>query len=81
VKIFSETHNFNSIETPILQQGETRIGVVIEDNVWVGADAIILDGVIIDRDSIIATGSFINRSIEPYSVVGGVPGKLIKTKV
>jgi len=81
VKLFSETHNFNSIELPILQQGETRIGVIIEDNVWIGADAIILDGVIIGRDSIIAAGSLINRSIEPYSIVAGVPGKLIKKRV
>lgn len=79
-KIFSETHNFDSIEIPILQQGETRIGVIIEDNVWIGADVIILDGVTIGRDSIIAAGSLINRSIEPYSIVAGVPGKLIKKR-
>lgn len=80
-KIFSETHNFNSTEIPILEQGETRIGVIIEDNVWIGADVIILDGVTIGKDSIIAAGSLINKSVEPFSIIAGVPGKLIKMRV
>jgi acetyltransferase-like isoleucine patch superfamily enzyme len=81
VKIFSETHNFYSLEVPILQQGETRIGVVIEDNVWVGADVIILDGVKIGKESIIAAGTVVNKTIEPYSIIAGVPGKLIKKRI
>jgi acetyltransferase-like isoleucine patch superfamily enzyme len=53
-------------------------GVTIEDDVWVGTRAIILDGVRIGRGSIIAAGAVVTRDVLPYAVVGGVPAKVIK---
>jgi acetyltransferase-like isoleucine patch superfamily enzyme len=53
-------------------------GVTIDDDVWIGACAIILKGVTIGRGSIIAAGSVVNKDVNPYSIVGGVPAKLIK---
>ncbi len=52
--------------------------VSIENNVWIGANVTILPGVTIGNNSIIAAGSIVNKSIEPFSLVGGVPAKLIK---
>jgi acetyltransferase-like isoleucine patch superfamily enzyme len=52
--------------------------VVIEDDVWVGTGAIILKGVTIGRGSIVAAGALVVKSIPPYSIVGGVPAKIIK---
>jgi acetyltransferase-like isoleucine patch superfamily enzyme len=80
VSIFSENHRFSDLEKPIREQGETRIGVIIEDGVWIGSGAAILDGVTVGQHSIIATGSVVNKNVPPYSIVGGVPAKLIKTR-
>lgn len=54
--------------------------VVIEDDVWIGANATILKGVTIGRGSVIAAGSVVNKSCPPYSIVGGVPAKVIKAR-
>jgi len=58
----------------------TKGPIIIEDDVWIGTDAIILSGVTIARGSIIAAGSVVVKSTEPYSVVGGNPAKLIKKR-
>lgn len=52
--------------------------VVIEDDVWVGASAIILKGVTIGRGAIIAAGAVVTKDVCPYSVVGGVPAQFIR---
>lgn len=54
--------------------------VVIEDDVWCGANVTILKGVTIGRGSIIAAGAVVTQSFPPYSVIGGVPAKLIKMR-
>ena len=50
----------------------------INDGVWIGSKSVILDGVILGKNSIIAAGSVVNKSVPPYSVVGGVPAKILK---
>jgi len=80
VSLFSENHRFESTETPIVLQGESRKGVTIEDDVWVGAGSIILDGVTIGKGSIIAAGSVVKDSIPPYSIAAGVPAKIIRNR-
>lgn len=57
---------------------ETKGDIEISDDVWIGANAIILSGVKIGRGSIIAAGSVVNKNVPPYSIFGGVPAKLIK---
>lgn len=54
--------------------------VTIEEDVWIGANVTILKGVTIGRSSIIAAGSLIIKDVPPYSIVGGVPAKVIKMK-
>lgn len=78
VNIFSETHNFDNPDVFINEQGETRKGVIIKDGVWVGSRATILDGVTVGENSIIAAGSLVNKDVPPYSIVAGVPAKIIK---
>lgn len=80
VSVFSENHNFLDTEKPIRDQGETRIGVIIENGVWIGSGAIILDGVTVGNNSIIASGSVVNKNVAPYSIVGGIPAKFIKSR-
>lgn len=52
--------------------------VIIENDVWIGVGAIILKGITINRGSIIAAGALITKDVPPYSIVGGVPAKLLK---
>ena len=77
--IIPANHKFDDI-IPISQQGETRKGIVIEDNVWIGSGCSILDGVTIGTGSIIAAGSVVNKNVAPNTIVGGVPAKFIKVR-
>lgn len=59
---------------------ENDLPVVIEDGVWCGANVTILKGVTIGRGSVIAAGAVVTRSCAPYSIIGGVPARLIKMR-
>lgn len=63
--------------TPLFSQPETREGIKIEDDVWIGANVSILDGVTIGTGSVVGAGAVVNRSCLPYSIIAGVPAKLI----
>jgi acetyltransferase-like isoleucine patch superfamily enzyme len=52
---------------------------VIEDDVWIGAGAIILDGVCVGRGAVVAAGAVVSKDVSPHTVVGGVPAKVIQT--
>lgn len=80
VSIFSENHNYDNLDLPISMQGETRKGVIIESGVWLGTRVVILDGVRVGENSIVAAGSIVNKDVPPYSIVGGVPAKMIKSR-
>lgn len=54
--------------------------VIIEDDVWIGSDATILKGVTIGRGSIVAANALVIKSVPPYSIVGGVPAKILKKR-
>ena len=55
--------------------------VIIEDDVWIGRNVIILPGVIIGKGSIIGANSLVNKNVKPYSIMGGVPVKFIKSRL
>ncbi len=59
---------------------ENDAPVTIEDDVWCGANVTILKGVTIGRGSVIAAGAVVNKSFPPYSIIGGVPAKLLKMR-
>lgn len=81
VRIFSENHNYGSGDVVIRKQGESRKGVVIEDNCWIGAGVTILDGVTIASGCVIAAGSVVSKSMPSDSLVGGVPAKVLKSRI
>ena len=80
VSILAENHNFDNLDEPIRLQGVTRKGIVIESNVWIGANVTILDGVRIHSGSVIGAGSVVTKSIPANSLAVGSPCKVIKTR-
>lgn len=80
VSVFSENHNFENPDLPVNVQGETRKGVTIEDGVWIGTRSVVLDGITVGKNSIVAAGSIVNKDVPPYSIVGGVPAKIIRMR-
>lgn len=59
---------------------ENDAPVIIEDDVWCGANVTILKGVTIGRGSVIAAGAVVTRDIPPYSIAGGIPAKVLKQR-
>lgn len=80
VNIFSENHNFDDIDTPIKHQGVTKNKTTIGNDVWIGANVSIMSGVSIGDGSVIAAGAVVTKNIPSYSIVGGVPAKIIKSR-
>lgn len=78
--IIPANHKFDKLAIPINAQGESRKGIIIEDNVWIGSGCQILDGVIIRTGAIIAAGAVVNKNVEKNCIVGGIPAKLIKVR-
>ncbi|MEX2593000.1 MAG: acyltransferase [Anditalea sp.] len=80
VSIYSENHNFNDPQIPMVDQGVSRSFVKIEDDCWIAANVIILAGVIIGKGAVIAAGSVVTKDVPPYSVVAGNPAKTVKMR-
>lgn len=81
VLIHSGNHRYEDVTVPIRSQGHDSAPIVIEDDVWIGAHAIVLKGVTIGRGSVVAAGSIVNSDVAPYSVVAGVPAKKIRDRI
>lgn len=75
-----ENHIYEDCNISIRHQGVTRKGIKIGNNCWIGSKVTILDGVEIGPGSIIAAGAVVNKSFPAYSIIGGVPAKLIKNR-
>ena len=78
VHIYSNSHVFDDPETCFIDQGITTQGVTIEDECWIGAMAAILDGVTVGHNSVVAAGSVVTRDVPPYSLVAGVPARVVR---
>jgi acetyltransferase-like isoleucine patch superfamily enzyme len=77
-QVLAVDHVFTDPERPIMDQGITAQGIVIEDNCWIGAGAIVLDGVTIGRGSCIGAGAVVTKSVPPHSLAAGVPARIIR---
>jgi len=84
VQFVGNDHGYSNIEKPIRIElpdvSPKSIITVIEPDVWIGQSAIIIHGVKIGRGSIVATGSVVTKDIPPYSIVSGIPARIIKLR-
>jgi acetyltransferase-like isoleucine patch superfamily enzyme len=78
VQIVAVNHVYDDPHRPIIEQGITAQGIVIEDNAWIGSSAIILDGVRVGKGAVVAAGAVVSKDVPPHTVVAGVPAKVIK---
>jgi maltose O-acetyltransferase len=80
VVILTLEHKHDRVDAPMLGQGVDISRVTIEDDVWIGMRAMILPGVRIGKGSIVGAGAVVTRDVPPYSIVGGVPAKIVSTR-
>jgi acetyltransferase-like isoleucine patch superfamily enzyme len=78
ITVTALNHNFQDTSKRIDEQGISTKPVVISDDVWIGANAVILPGVTIGRHVVIAAGAVVTKDIPDHVVAGGVPAKIIK---
>lgn len=71
-------HGYEDISIPIADQPVNTSQIIIEDEVWIGANAVITAGVTIGKHSVVAGGCVVVKDVPPYSIVGGNPGKILK---
>ncbi|MGA7933339.1 MAG: acyltransferase [Kovacikia sp.] len=77
VTIVPVNYGFKDRNTPFRMQTPSLKGITLEDDVWIGAGVTILDGCTIGKGSVIGAGAVLTKSIEPYSIVAGIPAKQI----
>jgi virginiamycin A acetyltransferase len=72
-------HAFGDVGKRIRDQGfqPSRGGIVIEDDVWLGANVVVLDGAVIGKGCVVAAGAVVRGALEPYSIYAGAPAQLV----
>lgn len=78
ITVTALNHNFEDSKKRIDEQGVSTSAVVIEDDIWIGANAVILPGVTIGHHSVVAAGAIVTKDVPPHSLVAGIPAKVIK---
>lgn len=81
VAILNESHRHDSLSVPMIMQPTTgKENPQIGNDVWIGRNAIILPGIKIGEGSIVGAGAVVTKDVPPYSIVGGIPAKVLKSR-
>ncbi len=78
VQLIAVNHVYADLNRPIIDQGITAEGIIVEDDVWIGSNVVILDGVRVGKGAIVAAGAVVTKDVPSHTIVGGVPAKVIK---
>lgn len=73
-------HGFRNLEIPMIDQPYEDAPVVIDDDVWIAANCMITKGVILGKGCIVGANSVVTKDMQPFTIVGGVPAKVIGTR-
>ena len=79
ITVTALNHNFTEKDMRIDEQGVSTTPVTIGDDIWIGANAVILPGVTIGNHSVVAAGAVVTKDVPSHTLVAGVPAKIIKT--
>lgn len=74
----ASSHLYSKRDIPIKEQSYLNGKIVVEEDVWIGANVVILPNIRIGKGSVIGAGAVVNSDIPPYSLAGGVPARVIK---
>lgn len=79
---YTSNHKHDRTDIHMIEQGMTKPRkIIVEDDIWFGSRVIVLPSVTIGKGSVIGTGTVVTKSIPPYSVVVGNPGKIVKNRL
>lgn len=78
VTVSGLNHGYQAIDQPPSRQKVVTRQTIIDDNVWIGANAVVVPGVHVGKHSVVGAGSVVTKNIAPYSVVVGNPAKVVK---
>ena len=88
--IHASNHNIDNKNIPIMKQGTScskinfnnkNYSIVIKDEVWIGSKCILLTGTYLETGCVVSAGSVISGKYEPYSIIAGNPGRVIKKRI
>ena len=81
VFIVAANHEFSRTDIPIALQGDSKRGISIGNDVWLGASVKVVDGVRIGCGSVVAAGAVVTRSLPEYSISRGVPARVTGSRI
>ena len=73
-------HGMDRLGIPMMAQPVTSKGVILEDDVWLGAQTVVLDGVRIGTGSVVGACSMVAKDLPPYSVAVGAPARILRSR-
>ncbi len=81
VVLRTSDHAFSDIDALMIEQGHTSGTIVIEDNVWIGSNAVLTGNICIGTGAIVGAGAVVTRDVPPFAIVAGVPAKQIGHRI
>jgi acetyltransferase-like isoleucine patch superfamily enzyme len=78
-QLIAVNHVFDDPQRPFIEQGITAQGIIVEDDVWLGANAVITDGVHIGKGAVVAAGAVVTHDVPEHTIVAGVPARVVRT--
>lgn len=80
VHLRTDMHCSSRTDISMNQQGFSEADIIIGDDVWIGYGAQIMSGVTVGSHSIVGAGAVVTKDVAPYTIVGGVPARIIRTR-
>jgi acetyltransferase-like isoleucine patch superfamily enzyme len=80
VQLLAENHEFRDSTRPIQDQGVTRAGITVGDDVWIGNNVIVLDGVTIGKGAVIGAGAIVTKDVPPLAIAVGNPARVVSSR-
>ena len=81
VHLLAENHEFRDAGRPIQDQGVTRAGITIEDDVWIGNNVIVIDGVRVGKGAVIGAGAIVTKDVPAYAIAVGNPARITGSRI